>query len=84
MKYPRISELGISVRPLAFKGSCDNENRHVDYVPFHELNTRLVELGILSDFYAFLEDRSKVYNYLRAVDVETALERCISGRVVEV
>lgn len=82
MKYPRISELGISVVNF---DPCNGKNAKTDYVPVTiRFHWQLTKLGILSDFYAFLRDRSKVYNCFRATDVEAALERCMSGRVVEV
>lgn len=53
-------------------------------VAIYELDDRLARLGIREDFYRFVGGNSKVNMVMYAADVEAALERCMSGRVVEV
>ena len=102
MKYPRISEFGMTVVPLrtryypvrsaagskCFAGQNEvvsNSDLGMDeYVAIHELDDRIAEFGIKEDFFRFLGGNSKINVVMYAADVEAALERCISGRVVEV
>lgn len=95
MKYPRIEELGIEVRFDKIRRFWPDFSDD-DWIYANDLFHRLSDLGLVNKFSAEIGGRSWVQFALcmanngtvkmpiYAVDVEAALERCMSGRVVEV
>lgn len=82
MKYPRVSELGISIRKVA---PVHGGKPYLDFVEIDKaLNKLLADLGIISDVYGLIDWQTIHSGFIPADKLEAALERCISGRVVEV
>lgn len=82
MKYPRISELGVSIKKVT---PAHGGKPYLDFVEIDKsLNRLLADLGIISDVYGLIDWQIIHSGFIPAAKLEAALERCISGRVVEV